>query len=363
MERGARLSGSRFAYLRGDLVFLELALVRWALEKLRGHGFEPVIPPVLVREEALYGTGFLPDTEQQIYHLPEDDLYLVGTSEVALASLHAGEILDGGDAAAPLRGLLAVLPPRGGRRRARHARHLPRAPVRQGRDVLLRDARRVGGRARAAAGDRGGDPQRARHPLPRGRHRRRRPRRLGGAQVRPRGVAARPGALPRADLVLEHDRLPGAPAGDPAAGPRAAGGRRRCTRSTAPPSPSGARSSRCWRTASARTAASRCPRCSCPTARRRSCRPVALVLSLAGAPHGRDRLLARADDVERRVQAGDLEQPQDGRVRARRAPARPPRRVTRRRPLSRTLSPVESMNSTSARSRTTAGLALPRSRR
>jgi seryl-tRNA synthetase len=93
MEHAARLSGSRFAYLRGDLVFLELALVRWALEKLRGHGFEPVIPPVLVREEALYGTGFLPDTEQQIYHLPADDLYLAGTSEVALASLHAGEIL------------------------------------------------------------------------------------------------------------------------------------------------------------------------------------------------------------------------------------------------------------------------------
>jgi seryl-tRNA synthetase len=94
MERGARLSGSRFAYIRGDLVLLEFALVRWALEKLGGHGFEPVVPPVLVREEALYGTGFLPDTEQQIYTLPDDELYLVGTSEVALASLHAGEILD-----------------------------------------------------------------------------------------------------------------------------------------------------------------------------------------------------------------------------------------------------------------------------
>jgi seryl-tRNA synthetase len=94
MERGARLSGSRFAYLRGDLVMLELALVQWVLRKLQGHGFEPVIPPVLVREQALYGTGFLPDTEQQIYHLPADDLYLAGTSEVALASLHAGEILD-----------------------------------------------------------------------------------------------------------------------------------------------------------------------------------------------------------------------------------------------------------------------------
>jgi seryl-tRNA synthetase len=94
MERAARLSGARFAYLRGALVMLELALVRWALELLAGHGFEPVIPPVLVRERALFGTGFLPDTEQQIYTLPEDELYLVGTSEVALASLHDGEILE-----------------------------------------------------------------------------------------------------------------------------------------------------------------------------------------------------------------------------------------------------------------------------
>jgi seryl-tRNA synthetase len=93
MERGARLSGSRFAYLRGDLVMLELALVRYAMDKLSGEGFEPVIPPVLVREQALYGTGMLPDTEQQIYRLPEDDLYLAGTSEVALASLHRDEIL------------------------------------------------------------------------------------------------------------------------------------------------------------------------------------------------------------------------------------------------------------------------------
>ncbi len=88
MERAAQLSGSRFAYLRGELVLLELALVRYAMETLIGQGFEPVIPPVLVRERALYGTGFLPDTEQQIYRLPDDDLYLAGTSEVALASLH-----------------------------------------------------------------------------------------------------------------------------------------------------------------------------------------------------------------------------------------------------------------------------------
>jgi len=95
MEAAARVSGSRFAYLKGDLVLLEMALVRWALEVLGGYGFEPVVPPVLVREEALYGTGFLPDTEQQIYRLADDPLYLVGTSEVPLASLHAGEILDG----------------------------------------------------------------------------------------------------------------------------------------------------------------------------------------------------------------------------------------------------------------------------
>jgi seryl-tRNA synthetase len=93
MEAGARVAGSRFAYLRGPLVLLELALVRFAIDRLGAHGFEPVIPPVLVREEAMFGTGFLPDTEQQIYRVADDDLYLVGTSEVPLASLHAGEIL------------------------------------------------------------------------------------------------------------------------------------------------------------------------------------------------------------------------------------------------------------------------------
>jgi seryl-tRNA synthetase len=97
MERAARMSGSRFAYLRGELVLVELALVRWALDVLGRHGFQPVIPPVLVREQALFGTGMLPDTEQQIYHVPSDDLYLVGTSEVALASLHAEEVLDAAD--------------------------------------------------------------------------------------------------------------------------------------------------------------------------------------------------------------------------------------------------------------------------
>jgi seryl-tRNA synthetase len=97
LEAGARVAGSRFAYLKGPLVMLELALVRWAMELLEAKGLVPVIPPVLVREEALYGTGFLPDTEQQIYRIPDDDLYLAGTSEVPLASLHAGEMLAGAD--------------------------------------------------------------------------------------------------------------------------------------------------------------------------------------------------------------------------------------------------------------------------
>src|ERR1700710_135239 len=94
MEAGARLSGSRFAYLKGDLVMLEMALVRFALETARAEGHEPVVPPVLVREEALEGTGFLPGDRDQIYEIPKDELFLTGTSEVALAGLHAGEILD-----------------------------------------------------------------------------------------------------------------------------------------------------------------------------------------------------------------------------------------------------------------------------
>jgi len=96
-ERAARVSGSRFVYLKGPLVRLELALVQWALSLLEERGFTPVVPPVLVREQALVGTGMLPDTEQQIYRVPDDELYLVGTSEVPLASLHAGEILAGAE--------------------------------------------------------------------------------------------------------------------------------------------------------------------------------------------------------------------------------------------------------------------------
>ena len=92
--KAAALSGSRFAYLKGKAVELEFALVRWALDRLGRAGFTPVAPPVLVREEALFGTGFFPDDAEQVYRIEADDLYLVGTSEVSLAALHADEILE-----------------------------------------------------------------------------------------------------------------------------------------------------------------------------------------------------------------------------------------------------------------------------
>jgi seryl-tRNA synthetase len=97
MERAARASGSRFAYLMGDLVAVELALVRFALQTLEGEGFVPVVPPVLVRERPLEGTGFFPGEREMIYEVPRDELYLVGTSEVSLAALHMDEILGPGE--------------------------------------------------------------------------------------------------------------------------------------------------------------------------------------------------------------------------------------------------------------------------
>lgn len=96
-ERAAKTSGSRFVYLTGKGVLLELALVRFAIDFLDGRGFKPVVPPVLVREEAMYGTGFLPAEEHEFYRIERDDLYLAGTSEVALASMHADEILSADD--------------------------------------------------------------------------------------------------------------------------------------------------------------------------------------------------------------------------------------------------------------------------
>ncbi len=97
VERGARTSGSRFVYLLGDLVFVQFALMRNAMDVLVEKGFTPSIPPVLVREEAMYGSAFLPTDEVNIYRTDADQLYLVGTSEVSLAALHMEEILDEAD--------------------------------------------------------------------------------------------------------------------------------------------------------------------------------------------------------------------------------------------------------------------------
>ena len=94
VQKASEVSGSRFSYLFGDLVKIELNLVLWAMQQLSDKGFKPTIPPVLVRENALYGTGFFPDDAEQVYEIPNDDLYLVGTSEVPLAALHSNEILD-----------------------------------------------------------------------------------------------------------------------------------------------------------------------------------------------------------------------------------------------------------------------------
>jgi seryl-tRNA synthetase len=109
LARGAKVSGARFAYLKGEGALLELALIRYAVDIALERGHVPVIPPVLVREPAMYGTGFLPTDEQQLFATRDDDLYLVGTSEVPLAGC-TWTRCSTRRAAAALRGHLAVLP-------------------------------------------------------------------------------------------------------------------------------------------------------------------------------------------------------------------------------------------------------------
>jgi seryl-tRNA synthetase len=93
MERAARVSGSRFGYLIGDTALLAFAIYHFALDRIAAKGFTPVLPPVLVREQALIGTGHFPADEQSVYAIPADELYLSGTAEIPLSSLHSGEIL------------------------------------------------------------------------------------------------------------------------------------------------------------------------------------------------------------------------------------------------------------------------------
>ena len=95
--RAAKVSGSRFGYLKGKGALLEFSLVRWAMDHLVAEGFTPMVPPVLVREEALVGTGFFPEAREQVYEIPRDELFLVGTAEVPLAAYHTDEILESND--------------------------------------------------------------------------------------------------------------------------------------------------------------------------------------------------------------------------------------------------------------------------
>ena len=210
MERAARLSGSRFGYMVGDTALLALAVYRFALDRALAHGHVPMLPPVLVREEAMYGTGFFPTERSNIYALPEDDLYLTGTSEVALAGLHMGEILD----ELPLRyAALSTCFRREAGADGKDTRGMfrvhqfnkvelfvfcePGATALDEHDRLLTIEEEIVGAL--------GLPYRvvdvtARRP--------RRPRER--EEVRHRGLVPAPAALPRDHLDLEHDRLPGA---------------------------------------------------------------------------------------------------------------------------------------------------------
>jgi seryl-tRNA synthetase len=94
LERGAKVSGSRFYYLVGDGALLELALVNFAIDIAQNHGFTPIIPPALVKPVAMEGTGFLGQAAENVYRIEQDDMYLVGTSEVPLAAMHMDEILN-----------------------------------------------------------------------------------------------------------------------------------------------------------------------------------------------------------------------------------------------------------------------------
>ena len=209
------MSGARFGYWIGDTGRLALALYRYALDRLAAKGFVTVLPPVLVREKALIGTGAFPSDEQNIYAIPEDGLYLSGTAEIPLASLHAGEILDAdelplryvafspcfrreaGAAGQDTRGMFRV---HQFNKVEQFALTLPEQSWDE-HELLLANTeelvRELGVPYRVVV-------------LPGRRH-------VGGVRedVRRRDLVPEPGPLPRDRLGLEHDRLPGAPARHP----------------------------------------------------------------------------------------------------------------------------------------------------
>jgi seryl-tRNA synthetase len=191
VDRGSRTSGSRFVYLLGDLVFVQFALIRHAMDILADKGFVPAIPPVMVREEAMYGTGFLPADEAQLYTTTQDELYLVGTAEVPLAAFRMGEIL--AEAELPLR-------------YAGYSTCFRREAGTYGKDMggmfRVHQFDKVEmfvfttPRARAPRERRGRDHRQPRGALPRRERRRRRSRWLCREEIRHRGMAARSGQVP-----------------------------------------------------------------------------------------------------------------------------------------------------------------------
>ncbi len=161
-DAGAKVAGSKFYFLRGDAVLLELGLVRYALDILISHGYQPTITPDLARDEMLVGTGFMPrGPETQIYSVEDLDLSLIATAEIALAGSLADEIVD--EARLPIRlaGLSHCFRTEAGLPRPREPRPLPRPPVHQGRDVRLHHPGAIRRDARRDARDRGDRSSRA----------------------------------------------------------------------------------------------------------------------------------------------------------------------------------------------------------
>ena len=204
--------GLAFGFLVGDTALVALALYRFALDRLVREGLRPSFRRCWFARRPMYGTGFFPSDKSDYYEIAADGLYLVGTSEVPLIAMHMDEILE----QLPLRTARSRRVSGGRRARpdATRAGCSACTSSRRSRWSCTRAGSLVG-RARADARDRGVAGAGARNPVPRRQHRGGRPLGCGGEAIRHRGLVPVAGALPRADVVLEHDRLPGAPFEDP----------------------------------------------------------------------------------------------------------------------------------------------------
>ena len=215
-DAGAKTTGSKFYFLRGDAVLLELGLIRYAMDILMERGYQPTITPDLARDRMLVGTGFIPrGPETQIYSVEDTDLSLIATAEITLAGLHADEILEERDLPLRYAGLSHCFRTEAGSH-GRASRGLYRVHQFTKVEMFAFTTPEQSGRhARGDGRDRGTYLPGPRPALPRGRHLHRRPRRRRLPQVRPGGLDARPQRLRRGDEHLELHRLPGPPARHP----------------------------------------------------------------------------------------------------------------------------------------------------